>query len=142
MCSSDLASDLDWEEATSFGAVSATTRHPYSPQASFDGGTLDCGSGLLLLIRQHIDPLRDGELLEIRSSEGSVCEDLPAWCRMTGNELVSEAHAVGAYSFLVAKGRFVPPPATAPAAAPRSPDRKSTRLNSSHSLTSRMPSSA
>src|SRR5512133_3176025 len=89
--------------------MSSEPRHPYPPQASFDGGTLDCGSGLLLMIRQHIDPLREGELLEIRSSEGSVCEDLPAWCRMTGNELVSEAHAPGAFSFLVAKGRFVPP---------------------------------
>jgi 5-methyltetrahydropteroyltriglutamate--homocysteine methyltransferase len=77
---------------------------------SFDGGTLDCGSGLLLLIRQHIDPLADGELLEIRSAESSVCEDLPAWCRMTGNELVSEVHEGARHSFLVAKGRFVKPP--------------------------------
>jgi 5-methyltetrahydropteroyltriglutamate--homocysteine methyltransferase len=96
--------------------VSPSARHPFPPAASFDGGTLDCGSGLLLLIRQHIDPLGEGELLEIRSAEGSVCEDLPAWCRMTGNELVSEAHGAGTYSFLVSKGRFVPPAAPA---APR-----------------------
>jgi 5-methyltetrahydropteroyltriglutamate--homocysteine methyltransferase len=98
-----------------------TATHRYPPTASFDGGALDCGSGLLLLIRQHIDPLREGDLLEIRSSESSVCEDLPAWCRMTGNELVSEAHAPGAYSFLVSKGRFAAPtaPAPPPAAGPR-----------------------
>ena len=42
-----------------------------TPSASFDGGALDCGSGLLLLIRQHIDPLREGQLLEIASSEAS-----------------------------------------------------------------------
>jgi len=82
-------------------------RHAHAPHASFDGGALDCGSGLLLLIRQHIDPLAEGQLLEIRSAESSVCEDLPAWCRMTGNELVSERRGEGAYSFLVAKGRFV-----------------------------------
>ena len=41
------------------------------------------------LIRQHIDPLAPGQLLEIRSRESSVAEDLPAWCRLTGNELVS-----------------------------------------------------
>lgn len=93
------------------------TGHPYAPQASFDGGALDCGSGLLLLIRRHIDPLQDGELLEIRSSEASVCEDLPAWCRMTGNHLVSELRGVDGYSFLVAKGEFVAP--AAPAAPPR-----------------------
>jgi len=96
--------------------MGSETGHPYPPQASFDGGALDCGSGLLLLIRRHIDPLRDGELLEIRSSETSVCEDLPAWCRMTGNDLVSELRGAGGYSFLVAKGKFVAP--AAPAAAP------------------------
>jgi len=95
--------------------VTSGTSHPYAALASFDGGTLDCGSGLLLLIRQHIDPLREGELLEIRSAEPSVREDLPAWCRMTGNELVSERHGAGGSSFLVSKGRFVPP---AGAAAP------------------------
>ena len=47
--------------------MSSTARHPYPPTSSFDGAGLDCGSGLLLLIRQHIDPLRDGELLEIRA---------------------------------------------------------------------------
>jgi 5-methyltetrahydropteroyltriglutamate--homocysteine methyltransferase len=93
--------------------------HPYAPTSSFDGGTLDCGSGLLLLIRQHIDPLRNGDLLEIRSVEASVCEDLPAWCRMTGNELVSEAHLPGAYSFLVSKGKFAPPATGAPSAESR-----------------------
>ena len=31
---------------------------------AFDGGDLDCGSGLLLLIRRHIDPLPRGGLLQ------------------------------------------------------------------------------
>jgi 5-methyltetrahydropteroyltriglutamate--homocysteine methyltransferase len=60
----------------------------WKPDASFDGGDLDCGNGLLLLIRKHLDPLPRGGLLEIRSCEISVREDLPAWCRMTSNELV------------------------------------------------------
>ena len=51
--------------------------HPFTPKASFDGGDLDCGNGLLLLIRRHIDPLAPGELLEIRSRELSVDEELP-----------------------------------------------------------------
>jgi 5-methyltetrahydropteroyltriglutamate--homocysteine methyltransferase len=53
-----------------------------------DGGNLDCGNGLLLLIRKQIDPLDPGQILEIRSTEVSVAEDLPAWCRMTGHRLV------------------------------------------------------
>ena len=80
--------------------------HPYAPNASFDGGDLDCGNGLLLLIRKHIDPLERGQLLEIRSTEISVPEDLPAWCRLTGNELVSHVREGKQHSFLVAKGAF------------------------------------
>lgn len=84
------------------------SQHPYAPRDSFDGGDLDCGNGLLLLIRKHIDPLDPGDLLEILSSESSVAEDLPAWCRLTGNTLVStiEEKAQGRRSFLVSKGAF------------------------------------
>ena len=35
-------------------------RHTYQPDVSFDGGDLDCGGGLLLLIRRHIDPMNQG----------------------------------------------------------------------------------
>ena len=70
-----------------------------SPHASFDGGDLDCGNGLLLLIRKHLDPLLPDQLLEIRSTETSVAEDLPAWCRLTGNEFVSRSGT----SYLVRK---------------------------------------
>ena len=42
------------------------TSNILTPDVSFDGGDLDCGNGLLLLIRKHIDPLPRGGLLEIR----------------------------------------------------------------------------
>jgi 5-methyltetrahydropteroyltriglutamate--homocysteine methyltransferase len=84
--------------------VEAVDRHPFEPDVSFDGGDLDCGSGLLLLIRQHLDPLEPGQLLEFRSTEISVDEDFPAWCRLTGNELVSLVRHGRQRSFLVSKG--------------------------------------
>ena len=83
-------------------------RHSWPATVSFDGGTLDCGNGLLLLIRKHIDSLQTGELLEIKSQESSVEEDLPAWCRMTKNELLSCTHQSDQWSFLVSKGAFQP----------------------------------
>ncbi len=82
-------------------------RHPFAPDESFDGGSMDCGNGLLLLIRKHIDPLAAGGLLEIRSTEISVEEDLPSWCRMTGNELVSFTRDGDQRSFLICKGPLV-----------------------------------
>jgi 5-methyltetrahydropteroyltriglutamate--homocysteine methyltransferase len=78
---------------------------------SFDGGDLDCGSGLLLLIRKHIDPLEPGQLLEILSTEASVEEDLPSWCRLTGNQLVNFVKDGRRLSFLVSKGAFAEPAA-------------------------------
>ena len=78
--------------------------HAHEPDICFDGGDLDCGNGLLLLIRKHIDPMPRGQLLEIRSTEISVDEDLPAWCRLTRNELVSWTKSDKQRSFLVCKG--------------------------------------
>jgi 5-methyltetrahydropteroyltriglutamate--homocysteine methyltransferase len=87
--------------------MESVDRHPHTPDASFDGGDLDCGSGLLLLIRRHIDPLDRGGLLEVRSTEPSVEEDLPAWCRLTGNELISWTQHDRQRSFLICKGRLI-----------------------------------
>jgi 5-methyltetrahydropteroyltriglutamate--homocysteine methyltransferase len=84
--------------------VKLVDRHPFEPDVSFDGGDLDCGNGLLLLIRQHMDPMERGQLLEFKSTEISVEEDFPAWCRMTGNEMVSFVKRGRERSFLVCKG--------------------------------------
>ena len=82
-------------------------RHPHTPDVSFDGGDLDCGGGLLLLIRRHIDPMERGGLLEILSTDSTVEIELPAWCRMTSNEMVSWTKINGQRSFLVSKGPFL-----------------------------------
>jgi 5-methyltetrahydropteroyltriglutamate--homocysteine methyltransferase len=89
--------------------------HALAADVAFDGGDLDCGNGLLLLIRKHIDPLPRGGLLEVRSTEISVDEDLPAWCRMTRNELVSWTRQGRQRSFLVCKGALAERTATLPA---------------------------
>lgn len=88
--------------------------HTLHADTAFDGGDLDCGNGLLLLIRRHIDPLPRGGLLEIRSTEISVDEDLPAWCRMTKNELVSWTKEGRQRSFLVCKGALAERAAAVP----------------------------
>lgn len=52
----------------------------------FDGGDLDCGSGLILLIRESMLRVPEGGVLEMRSREPSVRDDLPPWCRIVGHE--------------------------------------------------------
>ena len=81
-------------------------QHVHEPDTSFDGGDLDCGGGLLLLIRRHIDPLEPGGLLEILSTDSTVEVELPAWCRLTGNELVSWTKDDNWRSFLVSKDPY------------------------------------
>jgi len=74
------------------------------PDAVCDGGDLDCGSGLLLIIRNAMAPLAAGRVLEVRSREASVREDLPAWCRMVGHGLLDVRAGEGGYvHYLVRK---------------------------------------
>jgi uncharacterized OsmC-like protein/TusA-related sulfurtransferase len=74
------------------------------PDAICDGGDLDCGSGLLLIIREAMAPLPQGGVLEVLSRESSVREDLPAWCRLVGHRLLAVAPAAGgSTSFRIAK---------------------------------------
>lgn len=71
-----------------------------------DGGDMDCGSGLLLLITRAMRRLQDGDLLAIRSAEPSVQVDLPAWAEMVGNDIagVSAETEQGPWWFAVRKG--------------------------------------
>jgi TusA-related sulfurtransferase/uncharacterized OsmC-like protein len=76
------------------------------PDATCDGGDLDCGSGLLLIIRNAMAPLSPGGVLEVRSRETSVKEDLPAWCRMVGHDLLTTTPTVesaGSTSYFIRK---------------------------------------
>ena len=93
-------------------------QHAHEPDASFDGGDLDCGGGLLLLIRRHIDPLEPGRLLEILSTDSTVEVELPAWCRLTNNQLVSRTRNGNRRSYLVCKGPFYEGSRSQPATAP------------------------
>ena len=69
-----------------------------------------------MLRRRRLARLLRGELREFVSREISVEEDLPAWCRLTGNELISWTRHGDQRSFLVCKGSLkersslVPPP--------------------------------
>jgi TusA-related sulfurtransferase len=76
-----------------------------APDHTFDGGDMDCGSGLILLIRQNMARVPAGGILEIRSAEPTVVAELPPWCRMTGHEYVSaEQSAPGRWRHFVRRG--------------------------------------
>ncbi len=58
--------------------------------ALIDGGDMDCGSGLLLLITRAMRRLQPGDLLGIRSAEPSVLTDLPVWAELVGHDVHAE----------------------------------------------------
>ena len=87
-------------------------------EAVIDGGDMDCGSGLLLLITRAMRKLASGELLAVRSAEPSVAVDLPVWADLTGHTLAAD-HVEGPngpWWFAVRKAGK----ASAAAASPRS----------------------
>lgn len=76
----------------------------YNPNAVCDGGDLDCGSGLLLIIKKAMDPIAAGEVLEVRSRERTVAEDLPAWCRMVGHEFLGSQPGDNTMRYFIKRG--------------------------------------
>ena len=74
------------------------------PDVICEGGNLDCGSGLLLLIRKSMQQVPAGGLLEIHSTEISVREDLPAWCRMTANPYMGWQESDNHHRYFVRRG--------------------------------------
>ncbi len=75
-----------------------------TPDAVFDGGDMDCGSGLILLIRENMLKVPEDGILEMRSREPTVADDLPPWCRMSGHDYLGNLPADGYVRYFVKKG--------------------------------------
>jgi TusA-related sulfurtransferase len=55
--------------------------------AFYDAGDLGCAAGPLDEIAAQMRRLTPGQTLEVRATDPSVANDLPAWCRLAGHEL-------------------------------------------------------
>lgn len=60
----------------------------YDPDAVLDVGETGCGD-LILLIFQTMKTLAVGQRLAVVAYDRGAPEDIPAWCRQTGNSLLS-----------------------------------------------------
>lgn len=78
-----------------------------TPDNVFDGGDLDCGSGLILLIRENMMQTPVNGILEMRSREPTVADDLPPWCRMSGHEYLGKVQGDGFTRYFVKRGSGV-----------------------------------
>ncbi len=59
---------------------------------TWDAGGMGCGE-LVLALRMRLRAM-PGRTLKLIANDAGAPEDIPAWCRMTGHELLrAEAHA-------------------------------------------------
>ena len=103
--------------------------------AEYDGGAMDCGSGLLLAITTQMRRIEPGEVLLLHTREPSVLADLPAWARLSGHELVGvdpEEVRIGPWRLWVRRGvprvAAATPPSPAPAYSAGAPAPLGSRL--------------
>jgi TusA-related sulfurtransferase len=61
----------------------------FGADAFYDAGEKGCAAGPLDEIADLMRHLPSGQTLEIRASDPSVAGDLAAWCRLTGQTLVT-----------------------------------------------------
>ncbi|WP_291319441.1 OsmC family protein [Desulfonatronospira sp.] len=76
-----------------------------TPDHMFDGGDLDCGSGLSLLIKENMLKVPVGGILELRSRDATVKDDLPPWCRLASHEYLGHKDDDGFVRYFVRRGQ-------------------------------------
>jgi len=75
------------------------------PDLMFDGGDMDCGSGLSLLIRENMLKVPAGGIMEMRSSDATVKDDLPPWCRLAKHEYLGHKDGDGYVRYFIRRGQ-------------------------------------
>jgi TusA-related sulfurtransferase len=74
------------------------------PTDIVEAGGLEVGPSVLLQIRNALNRMPAGEVLEIRTRDSSLKDDLGAWCRLTQNEFVATTDAGDHTKIFVRKG--------------------------------------
>jgi tRNA 2-thiouridine synthesizing protein A len=70
--------------------------------ATVDLGQAGCGD-LTPLIRGRLRELQSGQVLEVISEEPAAHEGIPAWSRLTGNELIGTVRDSSRSRFFIRK---------------------------------------
>jgi tRNA 2-thiouridine synthesizing protein A len=75
---------------TTLGSGDTAGPHPV-PDAEWDAGQMGCGE-LVMGLRMRLLSMRPRGILKLTATDAGVPEDLPAWCRLTGHQLVFSNH--------------------------------------------------
>ena len=90
-CARKAANEEEWAAALAALSceVPAQAAGLLGADAFYDAGDKGCAAGPLDEIAAQMRRLAPGQTLEIRATDPSVTNDLPAWCRLAGHELVT-----------------------------------------------------
>ena len=61
--------------------------------AEWDAGDMGCGD-LVLELRTRMNPMQSGQIMRLLATNPGAREDIPSWCRLTGNTLIHTSDAV------------------------------------------------
>jgi peroxiredoxin family protein/rhodanese-related sulfurtransferase/TusA-related sulfurtransferase len=87
---------------------------PVKPVRTVDAGGLQC-PGPILQLQRAVAEIREGEAVEILSTDPGFATDVPAWCRTTGNRLDRvEPASGGGIRAVVIRGGGATPVSTGP----------------------------
>jgi NADPH-dependent 2,4-dienoyl-CoA reductase/sulfur reductase-like enzyme/peroxiredoxin family protein/rhodanese-related sulfurtransferase/TusA-related sulfurtransferase len=117
----DRTDRTDTTDTTGPSASAASATAPATAVAApqvvrtIDARGLQC-PGPILRLKAELDALADGQALSITATDCGFPADVEAWCRSTGNELLSAARDNGTFHATVVR-RVRPAAATATAAA-------------------------
>jgi len=64
-----------------------------TPESTLDLRGLSTGQASLLLLRNALDRLPAGQVLELRASQDATLSDLKAWLRLAGHEVIADLDA-------------------------------------------------
>lgn len=83
--------------------------HDVTPQAAkmLDARGDTC-AGLTPLIQAEMRELQPDSVLEVRSDDPSAREGIPAWSRLTGNELVAVVEEDDAHTLFYLRKKLTP----------------------------------
>jgi tRNA 2-thiouridine synthesizing protein A len=78
--------------------MSADSDAPPQFDEDWDAGDLGCGD-LVLRLRFRLKAMRPGQVIRVRALDSGAPQDLPAWCRLTGETLLYH-DPVGRYYYI------------------------------------------
>ena len=73
-------------------------------KAQYDGEDLGASEGLLVAVARLLDPLAEGEALEVATENASVVDDLRVWCRRAGHRFLNASRKNGKSIVLIERG--------------------------------------